>query len=80
MLHTASPVPYKEPSKEESEHVLKVAVDGALSVLKAASKYGVKRVVLTSSIAAVRDLFPQDRLPTGQPYTEEHWSDIEFQK
>jgi nucleoside-diphosphate-sugar epimerase len=80
VLHLASPVPYKEPSKEDSEKVVKTAVEGALSVLRAAAKFGVKRVVLTSSIAAVRDLFPKDRLPAGQAYDESHWSDIEFQK
>jgi dihydroflavonol-4-reductase len=71
-------VPYKEPSKEEAPRVIKTAVDGALSVLRAAAKHGVKRVVMTSSVAAVRDRFPKDRLPVGQVYTEEHWSDIEF--
>ena len=78
VVHLASPVPYKEPNKEESEKIVKTAVEGALSVLRAAAKFGVKRVVMTSSIAAVRDLFPKDRLPTGTPYNEEHWSDIEF--
>jgi len=46
--------------------------------MEAARNEKVKRVVLTSSIAAVRDLFPKDRLPTGTPYTEAYWSDIEF--
>jgi len=36
--------------------------------------------VLTSSIAAVRDRFLKDRLPPSVSYTEEHWSDLEFQK
>lgn len=55
-------------------------LEGALSVLRAAHKYGVKRVVMTSSIAAVRDKFPKDRNPDGVPYTEESWSDVKFQK
>lgn len=59
---------------------IRTAVEGALITLRASVKAGVKRVVLTSSIAAIRDVFPKDRLPAGVPYTEENWSDIEFQK
>lgn len=52
MMHVASPFPNTVPSK--AEDVIKPAVDGTLAVLKAVSESGtVKRVVLTSSIAAV---------------------------
>lgn len=77
VVHTASPVLYKEPT-DGGVACIRTAVEGALITLRASVKAGVKRVVLTSSIAAVRDLFPKDRLPQGVPYTEEHWSDIEF--
>ena len=79
VVHTASPVVYKEPT-DGGVAIVRTAVEGALITLRASHKAGVKRVVLTSSIAAIRDMFPKDRLPHGVPYTEEHWSDIEFQK
>ena len=59
--------------------MIKTAVEGVLSVMRAAEKAGtVKRVVLTSSIAAVRDFPPEKRLAPGKPYTEEYWSDIKY--
>jgi len=52
VLHVASPFVVKEP-KNENE-LIKPAVDGTLRALKAAKKAGVKRVVLTSSTAAMQ--------------------------
>jgi dihydroflavonol-4-reductase len=52
VLHIASPFVVKEP-KDESE-LIKPAVEGTLRALKAAKKAGVKRVVLTSSTAAMQ--------------------------
>jgi dihydroflavonol-4-reductase len=49
--HVASPFPAVHP-KDESE-LIRPAVDGALRVLKAAKAAGVKRVVMTSSMAAI---------------------------
>src|SRR6185295_1275385 len=49
--HIASPFPAVHP-KDENE-LIKPARDGALRVLKAAKAAGVKRVVMTSSLAAV---------------------------
>lgn len=51
-MHTASPFPASKPKDPEKE-IIRPAVDGALSVLAACAKNHVKRVVLTSSIAAV---------------------------
>ncbi len=51
VLHVASPFPAGIP-KDENDLIIP-ARDGALRVLKAAAAAGVKRVVLTSSIAAV---------------------------
>ena len=57
ILHVASPFPAKAVSDENI--LIKPAVDGTLNVLKAASKSGsVKRVVLTSSVAAIACLPP----------------------
>ena len=52
VLHVASPFVVKEP-KNESE-LIKPAVDGTLRALKAAKKAGVKKLVLTSSTAAMQ--------------------------
>ena len=49
--HVASPFPATHP-KDEME-LIRPARDGALRVLKAAKAAGVKRVVLTSSMAAI---------------------------
>ena len=51
VVHTASPFPSYEPKDENI--VIKPAVEGTLSVMRAAHKYKIKRVVLTSSIAAI---------------------------
>ena len=69
VLHVASPLP-RTPPKHEDELIVP-ARDGALRVLKASAEAGVKRVVLTSSIAAV--LYGRDR---SQTYNEDSWSDI----
>ena len=51
ILHLASPVPAVPPKDEEE--VIRPAREGTLRVLQAAVAAGVKRVVMTSSIAAV---------------------------
>jgi dihydroflavonol-4-reductase len=51
VFHMASPFPLNMP--EDPQELIGPAVDGTLRVLTAASKAGVRRVVLTSSIAAV---------------------------
>lgn len=69
VLHVASPFPGREP-KDENELIVP-ARDGALRVLKAARDAGVKRVVLTSSFAAIG----YGTEESEQPYTEEDWTD-----
>lgn len=52
VLHTASPFPAAAPRDEDE--VIKPAVEGTLSVLRACADSGtVKRVVLTSSCSAI---------------------------
>jgi nucleoside-diphosphate-sugar epimerase len=51
VLHVASPFPVGVPKSDDE--LVRPAVDGTLRVLRAADDAGVKRVVLTSSIAAV---------------------------
>ena len=70
VLHVASPFPSTVP-KDENE-LITPAREGALRVLRAARDAGVKRVVLTSSFAAIG--YGARRL--GRPYTEADWTDI----
>jgi nucleoside-diphosphate-sugar epimerase len=71
VLHVASPFPLGPPKHEDD--LIVPAREGALRVLKAAREAGVKRVVMTSSFAAVGYGVP---LP-GRPFTEEDWSNPE---
>lgn len=68
VMHLASPVP-TNPPKDELD-VIEPARKGALRALRAASKAGVKRVVLTSSVAAI--LHGQGR--SKKYFTEEDWT------
>jgi nucleoside-diphosphate-sugar epimerase len=69
VLHTASPFPAERP-KHENE-LIEPAVNGTLFVLRACVQEGslVKRVVLTSSVAAVA----QEVFENGRTYSEEDW-------
>ena len=69
VLHVASPFPNHVP-KDENELIVP-ARDGALRVLRAARDAGVKRVVLTSSFAAIG--YGRQRRDT--PFTEEDWTE-----
>lgn len=71
VLHVASPFPPGVP-KDEND-VIGPARDGALRVLRAARDAGVKRVVLTSSFAAVGYGHPHGR----PPFTEVDWTNLE---
>lgn len=72
VLHVASPFPNATP--KDPNEVIGPARDGTLRVLKAAADAGVKRVVLTSSLAAVA--YGQDRDDT-YVYSEDDWSVVE---
>jgi nucleoside-diphosphate-sugar epimerase len=69
VMHVASPFPVGVPKTDDE--VVRPAVDGTLRVLRAAHAAGVKRVVLTSSIAAVT----AGNSP-GKVCTEDDWSDL----
>jgi nucleoside-diphosphate-sugar epimerase len=69
VLHVASPFPPGIP-KTEDELIIP-ARDGALRVLRAARDAGVKRVVLTSSFAAIGYGHP----PQKAPFDETSWTD-----
>ena len=68
MLHVASPFPAGIPSHEDE--LIIPAREGALRALRAAKGAGVKRVVLTSSFAAIGYGAPV----TAKPFTEEDWT------
>lgn len=69
VLHVASPFPLLEP--EDENELIIPARDGALRVLKASKEADVKRVVLTSSFAAVG----YGIAPTGYIFSEKDWTD-----
>lgn len=69
VLHVASPFPQSVPRHEDE--LIVPAREGALRVLRAARDAGVKRVVLTSSFAAIGYGHPHH---TG-PYDETSWTD-----
>lgn len=71
VLHVASPFPTAVP-KDENE-VIRPARDGALRVLSAARDAGVKRVVLTSSFAAVGYGHPV----RTKPFDETDWTNLD---
>jgi len=69
VLHVASPFPPKQP--KDPDELIVPAREGTLRVLRAGLDAGAKRVVVTSSIAAIR-------LAGGngdRPLTEEDWTD-----
>ena len=71
ILHVASPFPPGVPKHEDD--LIVPAREGALRVLRFARDAGVKRVVLTSSFAAVG----YGQIPiAGHPFTEENWTNL----
>jgi nucleoside-diphosphate-sugar epimerase len=71
VLHVASPFPSGIPKHEDE--LIVPAREGALRVLKAARDAGVKRVVLTSSFAAVG----YGQTPQETPFDETNWTDLQ---
>jgi nucleoside-diphosphate-sugar epimerase len=71
VLHVASPFPPKQP-KDPNELIVP-AREGTLRVLRAALDAEVQRVVVTSSVAAIRG----SEAAGGRPLTEEDWTDPE---
>jgi len=69
VLHVASPFPARAPRHEDE--LIAPAREGTLRVLRAARDAGVKRVVLTSSFAAIGYGHP----PRATPFDETVWTD-----
>ncbi len=73
VLHVASPFILGVPKHEDD--LIKPAISGTNYVISAAIKHGVKRVVMTSSVAAITDTHD------GKiHFTEDEWSDAEHSK
>jgi nucleoside-diphosphate-sugar epimerase len=70
VLHVASPFPSAVPN--DADELIRPARDGTLRVLRAARDAGVKRVVLTSSFAAI-GYGVADRTAA---FTEDDWTDL----
>jgi len=70
VMHVASPFPVGVPKSDDE--LVRAAVDGTLRVLRAAVDAGVKRVVLTSSIASIVSGYRDATVRT-----EADWSDVD---
>jgi dihydroflavonol-4-reductase len=71
LMHTASPFPIASPQDENE--LIRPAVEGTLRAMRAAKSAGVKRVVLTSSVAAIYGI----DLPAGvTEFDETMWTDV----
>ncbi len=71
VLHVASPFPPVNP--KDDEQLIRPARDGALRVLKRARDFGIKRVVMTASVACIA--YGHGGNANGKPYTEADWTD-----
>ncbi|KAK6945665.1 NAD-dependent epimerase/dehydratase [Dillenia turbinata] len=76
VFHVASPCKLED-TKDPEKELLAPAVQGTLNVLESARKFGVRRVVLTSSISA---LVPNPSWPSNIPFDESSWTDIDYCK
>lgn len=69
LMHTASPFPLREP--KDPQELIRPAVDGTLRAMRATKAAGIKRVILTSSCAAI---YKQADKPPMQPSDETNWT------
>jgi nucleoside-diphosphate-sugar epimerase len=72
VLHVASPFPPAQP--KDPDELIVPARDGTLRVLRASLAAGVERVVVTSSVAAVRNA-GDDGAARGRELMEADWTD-----
>lgn len=69
VLHLASPFPFKTPKNEQE--LIKPAVEGTQTVFEAALRNGIKKIVITSSIASVFT-----GVKAKNSFTEADWSNL----
>jgi len=73
VVHVASPFYYGPKTEDE---ILKPAIEGTNAVMEACKASGVKRIVLTSSIAAVSNINKEKRPSDDFTMDESYWSDV----
>jgi nucleoside-diphosphate-sugar epimerase len=78
VIHTASPFILQ--AKDNKRDLLDPAINGTLNILKAIQKHGTtaKRLVVTSSFAAILDLSKGNR--PGYTYTEKDWNPATYEE
>jgi nucleoside-diphosphate-sugar epimerase len=72
VIHTASPFPLAKPKSEMD--LINPALNGTKAVMEACKAHKVKKVVITSSIAAIMAAKPENK-PKDFIFTEKNWSD-----
>jgi len=76
IIHTASPLANATPSGDFEKDLLIPAIQGTTTIIKAAlHAKSIKRVVITSSVAAVLD---PSLPPASKVYTENDWNPITY--
>ena len=78
VIHTASPFVMQVENNERD--LLDPAIKGTTSILQAVEKYApqVKRIVITSSFAAIAD--PTQGLRPGYTYSEKDWNPVTYEQ
>jgi nucleoside-diphosphate-sugar epimerase len=74
VIHTASPYHFNAKTNDEIKALIRTAISGTTGILKAVKAFAptVKRVVVTSSFAAIVD----PKKPLTYTYTEEDWDPV----
>ncbi|KAK1755620.1 hypothetical protein QBC47DRAFT_191939 [Echria macrotheca] len=77
VIHVASPFVLNV--EDNKRDLLDPAIGGSLAIVKAASAYGkdVRRIVVTSSFAAILDVMQGTRV--GYTYTEADWNPMDYE-
>lgn len=76
MLHVASPATWST-AVDPYEAIVRPAIEGTTSALKAAHAAGMKSVVITSSVAAVHPTAGKIAQGTdAEPFNEQDWNDV----
>ena len=70
VIHTASPFFFTD----DEDKLVKPAVAGAMAAMKACSQHKVKRCVMTSSVAAVTCVKPEEKPKPGEKWNETYFS------
>ena len=70
VVHTASPFFFSS----DEDKLVKPAVAGTMAVMKACSQHGIKRCVITSSVASVTYPAEEDKPKQGGKWDETYWS------